>query len=340
MRITYVLASAELNGGHRVAFQHAELLLRAGVEVTVAAPAPRPAWARWRGGYRDLCAGPPRLPSQDLVVGTFWTTLSLARELAAGPVAHFCQGYEGDLEHLAGQLPQIEEAYRRPLPALVVSPHLGELLRDRFARESAWAPPPLDPRFRPSRLPRRGPRSRPWVAVPGIFEAEVKGVRLALAAARRLREEGVEARVLRSSFRPLVAEERALLAPQRYLCAVPPSRVARELRRCDLLLFGSGPAEGFGLPLLEAMASGVPAVAFAVPSVSGFASGAVSLAPFGEVERLAAAALDLLRDAGSWRRARATGLEAARRFRPEEVAPRLLEAVRWAASWTPAAAPA
>jgi glycosyltransferase involved in cell wall biosynthesis len=332
VRITYVLASDELNGGHRVVFQHAELLRRAGHRVTVVAPAPRPAWAGWQGDYHDLSSGPPRLAAQDLVVGTFWTTLQLARDLAAGPVAHFCQGYEGDLEHLAERLPEIEAAYRERLPTLVVSPHLGELLRERFGRESAWAPPPLDPRFRPTRLPRRGPRRRPWVAVPGIFEAPVKGVRQALAAARSLRAGGVDLRVLRFSFRPLCEEERELLAPDRYLCGVPPEQVASELRRCDLLLFGSSGAEGFGLPLLEAMASGVPAAAFAIPSVIGFAGEAVALVAPGDSEGLAGAARDLLADARTWRRARVRGLEAARRFRPEEVAPRLIAAVRWAAA--------
>jgi glycosyltransferase involved in cell wall biosynthesis len=330
MRITYVLAAPELNGGHKVVFQHVRLLQAAGHEVTVLAEGGRPAWAGFGGPFHDLTAGRPRLPEQDLVIATFCTTLPVACQLDAGPVAHFCQGYEGGLAHLAPLLPQIEEVYSWPVPALVVAPHLGDFLRERFGRPSVVVPPPLDPLFRPSRLPRRGPRRRPWIAIPGIFEAEVKGVPTALAAVRRLRERGLAARVLRFTFLPLSAEERALLEPDRYLCGVPPEEIARVLRRCDLLLFPSQPEEGFGLPLLEAMASKVPAVASRIPSTIHLTDGAVLLVPPGDADAFADAAQRLLTDAAAWRRARDLGAEAAHRYRPEIVAPHLIEAVRWA----------
>lgn len=329
LRITYVLASPEMNGGHKVVFQHIRLLRETGHEVTVIAEGPRPAWAGFDGPYHDSSAGLPRLPAQDLVIATFWTTLSVACRLGAGPVAHFCQGYEGGLAHLAPLLPQIEEVYSWPVPALVVSPHLGDFLRRRFGRESAVAPPPLDPLFRPARL-RLGPRRRPWVAIPGIFEAEVKGVPTALQAVRRLRGQGIAARVLRFTFLPLSPGERELLEPDRYLCGVPPEEIARVLRRCDLLLFPSRPEEGFGLPLLEAMASGVPAVSSRIPSTVDFAEGAVPLVPPGDVDAFTEAAAWLLTQRSAWRRSRQLGLDAARRFRPEAVAPQLLAAVEWA----------
>jgi len=330
MRVTYVLASPELNGGHKVVFQHVRLLQADGHEVTVVAEGARPAWARFDGPYHNLSVGSPRLPEQDLVIATFCTTLPVARRLDAGPVAHFCQGYEGGLVHLAPLLPQIEEVYSWPVPALVVAPHLGDFLRERFGRPSVVVPPPLDPLFRPSRQPRFGPRRRPWIAVPGIFEAEVKGVPTALEAVRRLRDRGVQARVLRFTFLPLSDEERELLEPDRYLCGVSPEEIARALRRCDLLLFPSQPEEGFGLPLLEAMASKVPAVASRIPSTVHLADGAVPLVPPGDAEAFAEAARRLLTDDAAWRRARVLGAEAARRYRPEVVAPRLVEAVRWA----------
>ncbi len=332
MRITYVLPFPEMNGGNKVIFQHVRLLREGGHEVTVLGEGPRPEWAGFDGPYRDLSAGPPHLSAQDLLIATFCTTLPVARRLGAGPVAHFCQGYEGGLVHLAHLLPQIEEVYSWPLPALVTSPHLGDFLRERFGRPSVVAPPPLDPLFRPSRRPRLGPRRRPWIAVPGIFEAEVKGVPTALEAIRRLRARGIDARLLRFTFLPLSAQERELLPPDRYLCGVAPEEIARVLRRCDLLLFPSQPEEGFGLPLLEAMACQVPAVASRIPSTLHIADGAVPLVPPGDAEAFADAAQQLLTDRRAWRRARELGAEAARRFRPEAVAPLLLEAVRWAAA--------
>lgn len=333
MRITYVLPYPELGGGVKVAVQHAGLLRRQGFEVNVLGDGPAPYWAGLAVPYHDYHGGMPSLPEQDLVIATFWTTIAVARDLRLGPVAHFCQGYEGGLRHLGPVVPQIEAAYALDLPTLVVTPALGELLRARFGRESVVAPPALDPLFRPGPVWRRrlpgGPRHHPWVAVPGIFEAEVKGVPTALAALAALKERGRGCRVLRFSLLPLSEEERRLLEPDRYLCAAPPAAIAGALRECDLLLLPSRAEEGFGLPLLEAMASGVPAVASRIPSTE-YIGGAAALVPAGDAGGFATAAAELLDDPRAWRRARRRGLAAARRFRPDEIAPRLAEAVRWA----------
>jgi glycosyltransferase involved in cell wall biosynthesis len=337
VRITYVLPRPELGGGNKVIFQHVNLLEGAGEEVTVLGDGPRPDWIHLESAYHDLQQGAPRLASQDLVVATYWTTIAVARGLVLGPLAHFCQGYEGGLAHLRPVWPEIEAAYSLPLPGLVVGPHLQDLLRRRFGRESAVAPPPLDPLFRPA--PRWGPRRRPWIAVPGIFGADVKDVGTALAAIALLRRQGIAARVLRFSVLSLGDEERRLLAPDRYLCGVRPEEIARVLRRCDLLLLPSREAEGFGLPLLEAMASGVPAVASLIPSTEHLAGDAARLVPAGDPAAFAAAAGELLTHRPAWRRARAAGRQAARRYLPAAVLPRLTGALRWAAAAAAAAEP-
>ncbi len=331
MRITYVLPRPELGGGTKVVFQHVRLLEENGDEVTVLADGPKPDWIEIRAPYIDYSQaspGPPRLREQDLVIATYWTTLPLARRFGLGPLAHFCQGYEGGLVHLRPVLQDIEAVYSWNLPTLTVAPHLAELVGERFGRESRVVSPPLDPLFHPAW--RLAPRREPWIALPGIFEAEVKGVPTALAAVRRLRAEGIPCRVLRFSTLPLSAAERELLAPDRYLCNVPPAEIARALRACDLLLFPSFPEEGFGLPLLEAMASKVPAVASRIPSVVYLTAGAVPLVEPGDAEGLAAAARELLTAPGAWRAARKRGHEASRRFSPAAVASGLVEGIRWA----------
>lgn len=328
MRIAYVLPRPELGGGNKVIFQHVRLLQEHGDEVTVLCEGPKPDWTDIDAAYVDYAAGRPKVRDQDLVVATYWTTLALARNFGLGPLAHFCQGYEGGLVHLRPALWEIESVYSWKLPTLTVSPYLGEFLAQRFGRESRVVSPPLDPRFRPAW--RLGPRRRPWIAIPGIFEAEVKGVPTALEAVRLLREGGIPCRVLRFSMLPLSEEERCLLEPDRYLCRVPPQVIARALPACDLLLLPSRPEEGFGLPLLEAMAAKVPAVASRIPSTVHIADGAVRLVPPGEAGAFAEAAGELLSSRSEWRKARESGYEAAHRFRPEVVARMLVAGVRWA----------
>jgi glycosyltransferase involved in cell wall biosynthesis len=331
VRIAYVLPYPELNGGNKVVFQHVALLRDSGHELSVLAQGPRPDWIEIDADYQDVSAAAPRLATQDLVIATYWTTVAEARALDAGPVAHFCQGYEGGLEHLAAHLAAIEAVYALPLPTFTVSPHLQELLAARFGRESAVVPPPLDPLFRPA-WRRRPRRRRPWVALPGIFGAPVKGVATGLAAVERLRRDGHDCRLLRLSVLPFSAEERRLLAADRYLAGVPPRAVAEALRGCDLLLLPSRAEEGFGLPLLEAMSAGVPAVASRIPSTVHLANGALPLVPPDDAEAFAAAAAALLADPAAWRRARRAGAERARAYAPAAVAPLLDRAVRWAAA--------
>ena len=328
MNIAYVLDQPQLCGGVKVVFQHAAILRTLGHRVTVLANGPRPAWIGFAGTYVDMTGAPPRLPPQDLVVATYWTTVAPALALGAGPVVHFCQGYEGDCPHLADRLPAIEAAYRHPIPAWVVAPHLGELVAAKFDKPSMVVPPPLDALFAPRW--RLGPRRHPRVLLHGIFEAPWKHIPAGLDAVRRLRATGIPCRLTRISTFPLSAAERAQCEPDRYILGAPPATVARLTRSSDLLLFPSSREEGFGLPALEAMAAGVPVVAASIPSLSFMTAGALPLVPPGDAAALAEAAARLLGDAASWRRARAAGLDQARRFHPRRIAASLAQAVAWA----------
>lgn len=345
--IVYLLADTALCGGVKVALRHAELLRARGHEVTVVSPGPRPEWSTSDVPFVQT----PNLdaahrPPADLTVATFWTTIPPAvaglDAGAEGAVVHFCQGFEGELTHNTAEHPAILDAYRNRVPGWVVAPHLGRLLRSRFDRPSMVIPQPLESAFEP-RPDVEGPRAKaPKILITGPFEVYLKGVPVAIEAVRMLRDRGLDARLVRISQWPQTEEERRLLDaapldhhrshPHTFHHHLAPDAVPAVVRDADLLLAPSWSQEGFGLPVLEAMASGVPVIASDIPATRDFATGAARLVPFDQPRAFADAAQEILGDAAAWRAMRRAGLAVASRFGDQACADALDRGVEWVVS--------
>jgi glycosyltransferase involved in cell wall biosynthesis len=330
LSIVYLLEDTALFGGVKIVLHQAELMARRGHRVTVVSKGGRPKWFPLRADFLQLPAlDPELLPRADVTVATFWTTVAAAAAVRAGAAVHYCQGFEASYTHNLGEHPAIVEAYGTAIPCFALSPHLADLVRKRFERPARVVPPALAPYWRPGW--RVGPRSVPRVLIVNPFEIDWKGVATGLNAVRLLREQGVACRVARLSQWVVPPAESAVLVADEFHHDLPPRSVAALMRTCDLMLAPSWEQEGFGLPVLEAMGSGVPVVASEISAFRAFAADAAVLVPFDRPERFAQAAREILGDGRRWRSARKAGRAASRAFSEKPVAQIAEDALYWVA---------
>lgn len=284
MKITLALPGIDgLFGGLRVVAQYSRHLVAQGHEITLAVRRPSLEPGRKKkllnmlglGGpasglpadrghftgldipvihLKETCpVRPADLPDADLVVSTWWSTAEWANRLPArkGRHVHFIQGYEDFSEFYRKRVIAV---YSQNNHKLVVSSWLRKKIKDDFGKNSKIVTNGVDvSKFRTERRDRIYPGRIGFV----YSSHFVKNCSLALEALSLVAQErsdlefiafGHEARP--ETFPEWISYERQ---PQQ-------NRIARIYASCDLWLFTST-AEGFGLPILEAMASRTPVLA-------------------------------------------------------------------------------
>lgn len=281
MRITFVIASADMSGGVRVIATHAKRLQELGHEVLVVGPT---GGATWNQRFRDLVRGRPMqpvrrpnhlnimgvpykalgpghvaraadVPAADVIVATWWETAEWVSRFPAskGAKAYFVQGHE---VCVPGQpADRVNATWRLPFHKIAVSRWLVDLLRESGDDDVSLALNSVDP----SQFcaPPRERNQRPTVGF--VYStAPFKGCDVAISTITRLAETFPDLRVIAFGAEPVVAD---LSLPDFVeFTEKPPQSQIRELySQCDVLLCASR-AEGFYLPALEAMACRCPVV--------------------------------------------------------------------------------
>jgi glycosyltransferase involved in cell wall biosynthesis len=323
MRIAYLLDSTALCGGVKVALAQAEALARRGHRVAVVSPEARPAWfslARARFEHSAF-ADARELVDADVRVATFWKTVQPALSGARGPVFHLCQGYEGQFTFYREEWPEIEAAYRMPTRKLAISGTLARLLEARGLGPAVDVGQVFEAaEFSPA--PPREPADPPVVLVVGPLEADVKGVDVALDGLGAWRGRGGRFRLRRVSTSPPTEAERRRGLTDEYHHGLAPERMPFVYRAADVFVGPSRPEEGFGLPSLEALSCGVPALLSDTPSHREMAADAAWYFRDGDPASLAQA-LPALLTPEARARARSAGPAAAARFDTAHVAEKL-----------------
>ena len=274
MRITYVTESTDLWGGIYVIFQHVELLVKMGHDAFLTTPGSKPGWHTLKAPvYHVPSLDSDSLPSADIMVATYWSTVKPVVESKRGVPVHLCQGYEGNFKELQTQKSDIDMAYSYDIPKLIVAPHLDGFLSRRFKAKTHYVGQMIDKdTFYPLPMSLNDSINRPFtILVVGPFESDFKNIAAALMgikfAKKRLK---TPVKLIRVSQLPLSNEERKILQPDEYHFHVPHNEMGEIYREADLFISISKEAEGFGLPAVEAMACGVPTILSRVSSYMGF----------------------------------------------------------------------
>jgi glycosyltransferase involved in cell wall biosynthesis len=314
LRIAYLLEDTALAGGIRVAAAQADALVARGHEVTLVTKGEPLSWrhshARWQHvpAFEDADLAP-----FDFVVGTFWKTLPFVYEIAGPRAIHLCQGYEGSFTVYRDLKPEIDAAYRLPLPKITVSPHLVQICR-QFTDDATYIGQIVDdvffrePQFRDA-APKR-------VLLVGPIQADFKGIDVGYAAIAHARSRGAQIDLVRVSQWPAADDEPTELA-QEFHVGLDSDDMARLVATCDIVLGPSRHQEGFGLPAAEAMASVLPAVLSEIPSFLSFdaAHDYALFAPEDDAEAMGDAIVRLIGDASLRRRIALRGRDVVEQFR-------------------------
>lgn len=324
LRIAYLLEDTDLAGGNRVAVAQGDALVARGHDVTLITKGQPLNWRHSNTKWEYVPSFDAiDLTRFDFVIGTFWKTLPFVHEAAGRRGIHLCQGYEGSFTAYRDLKPQIDAAYRLPLPKITVSPHLVQIC-EQFTSDATYIGQIVDDVF--FRQPNSAAEAEPGrrVLLVGPMQADFKGIDTGYDAVRRARERGAVFDLVRVAQWPAADHEPSALAAEFHV-GLTSEQMAKLIATCDVFLGPSRREEGFGLPAAEAMASGIPTVLTSIPSFLGF-DGAHDYAlfvPEGDGAAMGDALARLLGDVPLRQRIALRGREVAEQFRSHHTALRL-----------------
>lgn len=304
MKLIFITDHMKFSGGRRLMFDYALYLMDKGHDVSVLVE-------EKKGELRDYVPvevvptlSREHIPDCDLIIATSPKEVRQAWETRRGKVVHFCQGFElTDLEQrISGQvlppryqgrglarklkvfkkkltwrrkLRRFDQVYKLPTHLISVSAHLQRELEDRYKRPAPlcrngvdlttlysrddWRPEAFTPE-RPMRIINIGP-----------MDVTYKGVETTLEAVAAAKAKGIPIEFSRITPIAVRAENKDNIDYALYE-GLPRDEFCSVLRRQDVYISNSTEREGFGLPAIEAMASGLIPILSSISAYKNFTS--------------------------------------------------------------------
>lgn len=288
MKITFVCPGLNLAGGTRIIATYALKLYQRGHEVTIVSkgktvvprdrmvknflrgrPIPKPippdltyfqdspVSIKFVEGDRPIRE--EDVPDADVVIATFWITAEWVANFSQkkGAKVYFIQHHEVFDYFTVAQQEKARQSYYLPLHKIVIAQWLKKLMESNY-RDSQVS---LVPNSVDTALFKSIPRDKQKIPTVGFMYSTVpwKGVALILEAIPLVQQVIPSLQLFAFGSQQATSE---LPLPQqcKYFYSPPQSELEDIYSHCDAWLFGSS-VEGFGLPLLEAMACRTPVIA-------------------------------------------------------------------------------
>ncbi len=326
-QIAYCLFCTDLCGGVKVVFEHAKHLNRAGIPTIVLSKTPYPSWIEYKVPFKQVDSWDEAVDYPVVVSTYFVITLELWQNpVVKDRLVHFCQGFEGDYQEWQPMMKEIEKAYSLPIPIWSVSDSLTCKLVRRFPSACVYTVgqgydqgvfhPPAEP---PEPFPVK-------VVIMGPYHISIKELPFGLRVLKEVKRRfGCGLETIRISPLDTRDVEGGVFLADRYFVELKPHEVAEVLRGSHILFSPSNNGEGFGLPVLEAMACGCATCVSRIESyLSWDEEKDYSLFfPVGDFEEATAALSRLVEDSNLRRRLRRRGFEVSKRFSFEKVVGRI-----------------
>ena len=300
MRIAYFIRNIGVSGGVKVVLQHVKMLKEEGYDVTLFTEQVKDPW--------DLKEMPVILQPDDLndmsefdiIVASIYHDVKKLFTRGARKLVHLCQGYEPidylsritresiteryqrrgifsaleshlDLIKFKRRIRQIEAVYALPTYKAAVSKHLVELLEGKYGQRCALIQNGIDLNtFRPDQQREWGKNGKIRVLSVGSADVGFKGIADTLDAVKMLKEKGIDLELIRVSPGLPSRREKEGGLVHSYRTGLKETEMAELYRETDIFISSSLEGEGFGLPAIEALASGVPSILTEVSTYKNF----------------------------------------------------------------------
>lgn len=245
----------------------------------------------------------------DLLLATGLKEVASGYATGRGKMVHFCQGFQiADLEErsltlenrlesetLTLRMPtsrlwkwgrsalkrrswrkriaRAERTYQLPTHLVCCTPHLKKLVEERYGRPAILCRHGISSAFSPIPTLRleKFNRGRPCrVVCVGGYERWFKGISDTNRAIETVKSRGYPVQYVRVSPTPFFGPEKSQGMIEEFHENLSPEELGELFRGCDVYISNSLESEGFGLPAMEALCCGLPAILSDIQSYRQF----------------------------------------------------------------------